>query len=93
MTVLHGRHVGSLLSAWAVVFLLAAGLYWLEVALPALADIITPGYVVLILVMLIVTWKWFRERGRDHDRRHGDRRHRDRRTPLESAPDQRAPQS
>lgn len=79
MTALHGRRLGSLLGAWAGALLIAALLYWVEASIPALIDILTPVYVILAVVMLVVTWKWFRSRGGDQDRRRTDRRHVDRR--------------
>lgn len=79
MLVLRGRHLGSLLTAWAAVLCVAGALYWFQTVLPALADMFTPVYVVLGVVLLVVTWKWLRWRARQRDRRQGERRHAERR--------------
>jgi hypothetical protein len=77
MTLLHGRHVGPLLTVWGGGLLLAAGLYWLQAEMPAFVDIVTPLYIVLGVILIISSFKWLRER--NEQRRHGDRRHADRR--------------
>lgn len=50
----------------------------MESSQPALRELIRPLYIVMLVVMLLTTWRWFRARGR-RDRRHGDRRNTDRR--------------
>ena len=78
MRIWHHRHVGPLLTVWGVAIGAAAVLWWMENDQPALREMIDPLYYILAIVMLVVTWRWFRTRGRA-DRRHGDRRHSDRR--------------
>lgn len=63
---------------WVVALAAAAALYWMENDQPALHEMVEPLYYILAIVMVIVTWRWFRVRGRQ-DRRHSDRRHSDRR--------------
>lgn len=77
MTLLHGRHIGPLLTVWGAGLLVAGGLYWIQHESPALVDLMTPLYVALGVILIIATIKWFRERHRE--RRHADRRHADRR--------------
>lgn len=75
----HGRHVGPLLTVWVVILAIAAGLRRMESSQPALSELLIPLYVILAVLFIAVTWKWFRERARGNDRRHQDRRHTDRR--------------
>lgn len=79
MRLWHGRHVGPLLTAWAVLLAIAAGLYRMQSSQPALSEMFIPLYVILGLSAIFATWKWFRERARGNDRRHQDRRNTDRR--------------
>jgi hypothetical protein len=77
MTLLHGRHIGPLLTVWGAGFLIAGGLYWIQNKSPALVDLMTPLYIGIGVILLIASVKWLRER--NHERRHADRRHADRR--------------
>lgn len=79
MRLWHGRHAGPLLTAWAVLLAIAAGLYKMESSQPAYSEIVRPLYVIIALSGIFATSKWFRERARDSDRRQQDRRHADRR--------------
>jgi len=74
----HHRHAGPLITLWGVAIAIAIGLYWMENDQPALREMIDPLYYIILIVMLITTWRWFRVRGRK-DRRRSDRRHTDRR--------------
>jgi len=51
--------------------------------MPAFTDMLPPLYVVLGVVLLVVTWKWFRWRARHRDRRHTERRHTERRDDVQ----------
>jgi hypothetical protein len=75
MTVLRGRRLGSLLALWAAVTLLAAAMYWLQTGMPAFMDMLRPLYAVLSVILIVATWRWFRHRNKNYDRRHDDRRH------------------
>lgn len=79
MKLWHGRHVGPLLTAWAVLLAIAAGLYEMQSSQPALSEIFRPLFVILVLSGIFATLKWFRARARGNDRRHQDRRNSDRR--------------
>ncbi len=81
MRIWHGRHAAPLVIIWAIALGLAALMYRVENAQPALSELLRPVYVVVLGVALLTTWKWFRERarGKKHDRRHADRRRSDRR--------------
>ncbi len=79
MNVWHGRHVGPLVTAWAVLLAIAAGLYRMESSQPALSEMMLPLYGILALSALFATWKWLRAREHGNDRRHQDRRNADRR--------------
>jgi hypothetical protein len=78
MRIWHHRHAGPLLTLWGVALAASAALFWMENDQPALREMIDPLYYILLAIMLFVTWRWFRVRGRK-DRRHGDRRRSDRR--------------
>lgn len=75
-----GRHVGPLLTAWAVLLAIAGGLYKAQSDQPALSEMFVPLYVILAVSSIAATWKWFRARAKGNDRRRGDRRSADRRT-------------
>jgi hypothetical protein len=81
MTALRGRRIGSLLTLWAAVLLLAAAMYWLQTVMPAFIDMLRPLYSVLSVILIVATWRWFRHRTKNYDRRHDDRRHPDSRNP------------
>jgi hypothetical protein len=84
---LHGRHVGPLLTMWAAALVFVAALYWLQETLPALDDLITPLYVVVVIILIWATTRWVRERSHVRAQRYGDRRHRDRRHLERRAPE------
>jgi hypothetical protein len=87
VTLIHGRHVGPLLTVWAAALVFVAFLYWVQNALPSLIDILTPLYVIVGIAAVIGTAKWFRERRYHYDRRHGsDRRRASRRHPQYPTP-------
>ena len=77
MTLLHGRHIGPLVTVWAAGLVVAGGLFWIQRKSPSLVDLMTPLYILLGVILLIASAKWLRER--NHARRHADRRHGDRR--------------
>lgn len=78
MRIWHHRHAGPLITLWGVVITIAAGLHWMDESQPALHEMVQPLYVILLALMLVTTWRWFRVRGRTDRRRH-DRRRTDRR--------------
>lgn len=81
MRIWHGRHSRPLLIVWIVALVLTAAIHEIDNVQPAFAELLRPVYFLILVVALLVTWKWFRSRdgGKAHDRRHGDRRHADRR--------------
>lgn len=81
MRIWHGRHSAPLIAIWVFALVVAGVLYKIEDIQPALSELIRPLYIILAVLVLLLTWKWFRSRepGVRHDRRHGDRRHMDRR--------------
>jgi type VI protein secretion system component VasK len=84
----RGRHAEPFVIIWVIAIVLAAALYEIQNIQPAFSELLRPVYLLILLVALLVTWKWFRTRasGRQHDRRHGDRRHSDRRDEFEDDP-------
>lgn len=78
MRIWHHRHAGPLLTVWAVAIVVLGALYYAESTQPALQEMMRPLYVIVAVVLLVTTWRWFRGRSA-HDRRHADRRHTDRR--------------
>jgi hypothetical protein len=72
MTALRGRHIGSLLTVWIAAMLLTGAMYWLQTVMPAFTEMVRPLYVVLGLILIVTTWKWFRARANNYDRRHTD---------------------
>lgn len=81
MRIWHGRHSAPLLMIWVIALGLAALLYKIADIQPALSELFSPLYIIILGVAAALTWKWFRARaaGRSQDRRHGDRRRLDRR--------------
>lgn len=67
------RALRQLLVVWGVALLLAAGLYRIEVGVPALHDMVLPVYWVVAGIAGFLTLRWLRARN------HGDRRGKDRR--------------
>ena len=74
----YGRRLRQLLTVWGISLVLAAGLYRVEVVIPALHDMILPLYWVIAGVAAFMTLRWLRARSRA-DRRGPDRRQADRR--------------
>ena len=70
---MYGRNIRQLLVTWGVALLFLLGLNRLEASIPALREILRPGYWVVFAAAGFFTWRWVRGRGR------GDRRGRDRR--------------
>lgn len=73
------RRWTPLVTTWLVGGGFAAALWYLGAEIPAIAGLLTPFYVVIGVVLVSVTWRWLRERGRGRERRRADRRHSDRR--------------
>lgn len=91
MRIWHHRHAGPLLTMWAVAIAIVATLYYAESTQPALQEMMRPLYVIVALVLLATTWRWFRGRAAHNDRRHTDRRRTDRRGTDDDGPNNRAP--
>ncbi|MEO7041375.1 MAG: hypothetical protein ABI035_03855 [Gemmatimonadaceae bacterium] len=81
MRIWHGRHAEPLVIVWVIALALIGGLYKIENIQPALSTLFRPVYFVVLAVVSLVTWRWFRSRaaGKQHERRHRDRRQSDRR--------------
>lgn len=78
------RRPRGLLWFWTIGLAAAALLFWITWKIPALDDLLRPGYWLIAIVLAVFTIRWFRPRtGR---RRRGERRHDDRRedSPPES---------
>ena len=56
-------------------------MYWLQTVMPAFIDMLRPLYAALGVTLIVATWRWFRRRTRNYDRRHDDRRHNDQHHP------------
>lgn len=86
MRIWHGRHAAPLIIIWLIAFVAAAIVYRIQEVQPALAELMRPLYVIVCVVALFITWKWFRARaaGSHEDRRHGDRRHNERRDDVDA---------
>lgn len=91
MRIWHHRHAGPLLTLWAVAIVVLGALYYAESAQPALREMLQPLYIIVGLVLLFTTWRWFRGRASHSDRRHADRRHNDRRGTDDDGPNNHAP--
>jgi hypothetical protein len=76
LAIFRGRSLGPLLGPWLSSAIFAAILWRLEKVMPALHDVFGPVYWLLLAIVLITTWRWFRVRSRD--RREADRRKSDR---------------
>jgi type VI protein secretion system component VasK len=71
------RRPRGLLWFWMIGLAAAGVLFWTAWKLPALSDLLRPGYWVIGILLAVFTIRWFRPRtGR---RRHGERRRADRR--------------
>jgi hypothetical protein len=68
----RGRSLGPLLGPWISSAIIAAIVYYFERTLPALHDVLGAVYWILLGVVVIATWRWFR--ARSGDRRMADRR-------------------
>jgi hypothetical protein len=72
------RRIGPLLTSWIILLGVAGLLYWWEMEMPAVRDILTPVYIVLGLGVLYATFRWIRTRSSNRrarrDRRRNDRR-------------------
>jgi hypothetical protein len=70
---IYGRRPRQLYVVWGISVLLLAGLYRLELRIPALHEILLPVYWLVFGTAAFFTWRWVRARSRG-DRRGGDRR-------------------
>jgi hypothetical protein len=75
---IYGRNVRQLFVVWGVSLALVAGLYKVELTIPALHDMILPLYWLILGFTAFMTLRWLRARS-PIDRRGGDRRRTDRR--------------
>lgn len=73
------RRWGPILWVWGVALSCALALLWWADVMPAVADLLRPFYIFIAIVVAAVTWRWFRGRSGDQERRRADRRHADRR--------------
>lgn len=80
---IYGRSVRHLLVVWGVSLVLAAGLYKVELAIPALHDMFLPLYWLVLGFTAFMTLRWLRARS-PLDRRGGERRRAERRTERSS---------
>jgi hypothetical protein len=76
---LYGRGLRDLFVVWGVSLVVIAGLYKVELTIPALHDMILPLYWLILGFTAFMTLRWLRARS-PLDRRGGDRRRTDRRT-------------
>lgn len=74
----YGRGLRQLFVVLGVPLLLLAGLYRIELSIPALHDIVVPVYWVVVGITAFMTLRWLRARSRG-DRRDDDRRRTERR--------------
>ncbi|MEO8192678.1 MAG: hypothetical protein ABI681_02425 [Gemmatimonadales bacterium] len=73
----HGRNPGPLLGPWIACTIIAGGIYIFERKMPAFHEVVKPLYFIVVVILVIATGRWLRERQgirRGGDRRHGDRR-------------------
>jgi hypothetical protein len=77
----YGRGLRQLFISWGVALLLILGLYRIEVAIPALHDMIVPVYWVIAGITAFISLRWLRARS-TKDRRGEDRRRKSRRTEV-----------
>lgn len=75
---LYGRGLRDLFVVWGVSLVLIAGLYKVELTIPALHDMILPLYWLILGFTAFMTLRWLRARS-PLDRRGADRRRTDRR--------------
>ena len=75
---LYGRGLRDLFVVWGVSLVLIAGLYKVELTIPALDDMILPLYWLILGFTAFMTLRWLRARS-PLDRRGGDRRRTERR--------------
>lgn len=74
----YGRGLRQLFITWGIALVLMVGLYRIEVAIPALHDMIVPVYWVVAGITAFITLRWLRVRS-PTDRRAKDRRRKSRR--------------
>ena len=73
----YGRHLAPLLKPWAACFIVAAGVYAFENAMPAFHDVVKLIYFIIGVIFVITTGRALRTRGgnrRVHERRRSERR-------------------
>lgn len=74
---LFGRSPGPLLGPWIACILIGVGILILEIKLPVFHEVVKILYFILIVVLIVVTGRWFSSRGGRMgrpDRRRGERR-------------------
>jgi membrane protein implicated in regulation of membrane protease activity len=76
---IYGRRPRQLLVVWGVSILVVGLIYWLEISAPALHELLSPFYWIVLASAIYLTWRWLRARSKK-DRRGRDRRRVDRRT-------------
>lgn len=79
----YGRGLRQLFVVWGVSLLLIAGLYKVELTIPALEDMILPLYWLILGFTAFMTIRWLRARS-PNDRRGNDRRRTERRDETSS---------
>lgn len=75
----YGRGLRQLFVVWGVSIVLAAGLYRIELSIPALHDMIVPLYWLVLGFAAFMTLRWLRARSPE-DRRGKERRRTNRRS-------------
>lgn len=72
----HGRSLAPLLGPWIACILIGVGILVVETMMPVFHEVVKIIYFILLVVLVIVTGRWFTGRGRrsGRDRRHGERR-------------------
>lgn len=75
--VFYGRRLSPLIKPWIACFILAAGVYAFETAMPAFHDVVKLIYFIIGVVFVITTGRALRTREggrRVHERRRSERR-------------------
>lgn len=74
---LYGRRLAPLIKPWIACFIVAAGVYAFETAMPAFHDVVKLIYFIIAVIFVIATGRALRTRGgnrRVHERRRSERR-------------------
>lgn len=83
--IFRGRRLGPLVGPWLSSAIFAALTYYVERTMPALHDLAGLVYWLLLAIVMIATWRWFRVRSTN--RRASDRRRPTRQEESDRSPD------